>query len=169
MIIGNPYYFAVIFEVVECWNADKTFQNGMLFLAINAEIFPKEIQSATLSCEFAKLTESLKNIPIDEKIFNMLKHKAYSEIYNKVFPEDWNINNDYRYMISTPSFSDNDYLVFAVSNGEKVRILAGKPDYCKEESIHILKGAEITETFIDISDLNKITYKLSNIDIRRDL
>ncbi|MCM1314872.1 MAG: immunity 42 family protein [Alistipes senegalensis] len=169
MIIGNPHCFAVIFDVVESWNADKTFQNGILFLAINSEIFPKEIQSATLSAEFSKLTESLKNIPVDEKIFSMPKHKAYSEIYNRVFPEDWNINNDYHYMISTPSFSDNDYLVFAVSSGEKVRILAGKPDYCKEESIHILEGAEITETFIDISDLNKITDKLSNIDIRRDL
>ena len=169
MIIGNPYCFAVIFDVVECWNADKTFQNGILFLAINSEIFPKEIQSATLSCEFSELTDSMKNIPVDEKIFSMSKHKAYSELYYFGFAEYWDINNDYRYMISTPSFSDNDYLVFAVSNGEKVRILAGKPDYCKEESIHILEGAEITETFIDISDLNKITDKLSNIDIRSDL
>lgn len=169
MIIGNPYYFAVIFDVVECWNVDKTFQNGILFLAINAEIFPKEIQSATLSFEVSKLTDSLKNIPVDEKIFSMPKHKAYSEIYNKVFPEDWDINNDYRYMISTPSFSDNDYLVFAVSNGEKIRILAGKPDYCKEESIHILEGAEITETFVDISEMNDIITKLSDIDIKEVL
>ncbi|MBD5159271.1 MAG: hypothetical protein HDT23_03390, partial [Ruminococcus sp.] len=43
MIIGNPDCFAVIFEVVGSWNADKTFQNGILFLAVNGEIFPKEI------------------------------------------------------------------------------------------------------------------------------
>ncbi|MDE6779975.1 MAG: immunity 42 family protein [Ruminococcus sp.] len=169
MIIGNPYYFAVIFDVVENWNVDKTFQNGTLFFAVNSEIFPKEIQSATLSCEIPELTESLKNIPVDERIFIMPKAKAYFEIYNMVFPDDWDIDNDYSYMISTLSFSDNDYLVFAVSSGEKVRILAAKPDYCKEESIHILEGSEITETFIDISDLNKITDKLSSIDIRRDL
>lgn len=169
MIIGNPYYFAVIFDVAESWNADRTFQNGILFLAVDSEIFPKEIRSATLSYEIPELTESLKNIPTDEKIFGMPAEKAYSEIYNIVFPDNWDIDNDYSYMISTPSFSDNDYLVFAVSNGEKVRILTAKPDYCKEESIHILEGAEITETFIDISDLNKITDKLSSIDIRRDL
>ena len=72
-------------------------------------------------------------------------------------------------MISTPSFSDNDYLVFAVSNGEKIRILAGKPDYCKEESVHISEGAEITETFVDISEMNDIITKLSDIDIKEVL
>lgn len=169
MIIGNPDCFAVIVDVMESWNADRIFQNGILFLAISSEIFPKEIQSATLSCEIPELIESLKNIPVDKEIFGMPAEKAYSEIYNLVFPDDWDIDNDYRYMISTPSFSDNDYLVFAVSNGEKVRILAAKPDYCKEESIHISEGVKITETFIDVSELNYIIDKLSDIDIRRDL
>lgn len=169
MLIGNPDCFAVIFDVVESWNVNRSFQNGILFLAVNGEIFPKEIQSATLSCEFSELTDSLKNIPVDKRIFSMPTEKAYSKIYNLVFPENWDIDNDYRYMISTPSFSDNDYLIFSVSNGEKIRILASHPDYCKEESIHILDGVQIIETFIDISDLNKITDKLSNIDIRRDL
>lgn len=169
MIIGNPDCFAVIVDIVECWNADKSFQNGILFFAISGEIFPKEIQSATLSCEFHELIDSLKNIPVNKKIFSMPTNKAYCEICNLVYAEDWDTDNDYRYIISTPSFSDNDYLVFAVSNGEKIRILASKPDYCKEESVYILEGAEITETLIDISELNDMIKKLSNIDIRRDL
>ncbi len=169
MLIGNPDCFAVIVDVVEFWNIDKSFQNGTLFFAVNSEIFPKEIQSATLSYEFHTLINSLKNIPVNEKIFNMPTEKAYREICNLVYPEDWDTDNDYRYMISTPSFSDNDYLVFAVGNGEKVRILAARPDYCKEESILHLEGLEITETFIDISDLNDMIDKLSSIDIRRDL
>lgn len=169
MIIGNPDCFAVIVDVVESWNVDKSFQNGILFLAISSEIFPKEIQSATLSYEFAELTESLKNIPVDKEIFGMPKEEAYNELYNLVYPDDLDIDLDYRYMISTPSFYDNNYLVFAVSNGEKVRILAARPDYCKEESICILEGVEITETFIDVSELNDIIDKLSVIDIRRDL
>lgn len=169
MLIGNPYYFAVIFDVVESWNADRTFQNGTLFLAVGSEIFPKEILSAMLSCEIPELIESLKNIPVDEKMFSMPTEKAYSEMYNVTFPDDWDIDNDYRYIISTPSLSDNDYLVFAVSNGEKIRILAGKPDYFKEESVHILEGAEITEAFISVSELNDIINKLSDIDIKEDL
>lgn len=169
MIIGNPDCFAVIVDVAECWNADKSFQNGILFFAISGEIFPKEIQSATLSCEFHELINSLKNIPVNEKIFSMPTEKAYRKIYNLVYPEDRNTDNDYCYIISTPSFSDNDYLVFAVSNGEKIRILASKPDYCKEESVYILEGAEITETFIDMSAMNDMIKKLSDIDIRRHL
>ncbi len=169
MIIGNPDCFAVIVDVVEGWNVDKSFQNGILFLAISSEIFPKEIQSATLSYEFAELTESLKNIPVDRKIFSMPTEKAYNELHNLVYPDDWDIDNDYRYSISTPSFYDHNYLVFAVSNGEKIRILAGKPYYCREESRDILEGVKITETFIDVSDMDKITDKLSGIDIRRDL
>ncbi|MDE5583263.1 MAG: immunity 42 family protein [Ruminococcus sp.] len=170
MLIGNPDCFAVIVDVVECWNVDKTFQNGTLFFAVNGEIFPKEIQSATLSHDFHELIDLLKNIPVDEKIFSMPTEKAYRELHNLVYPENWwDIANDYRYMISTPSFSDRNYLVFAVGNGEKVRILAARPDYCKEESMDILDGIEITETFIDISDLNDMIDKLSDIDIRRDL
>ncbi|MDE5620604.1 MAG: immunity 42 family protein [Ruminococcus sp.] len=169
MIIGNPDCFAVIVDVVESWNVDKSFQNGILFLAISAEIFPKEIQSATLSYEFAELTESLKNIPVGKEIFSMPNEKAYNELYNLVYPDDWDIDSDYRYMISTPSFYDKNYLVFAVSNGEKIRILAARPDYCKEESICILENVKITETFIDVSELNDIIDKLSVIDIRREL
>lgn len=172
MIIGNPDCFAVIVDVVESWNVDKSFQNGILFFAISSEIFPKEIQSATLSYEFAELTESLKNIPVNRKIFSMPTEKAYNELHNLVYPDDpddWDIDNDYRYSISTPSFYDHNYLVFAVSNGEKIRILAARPDYCKEESRDILEGVKITETFIDVSELNDIIDKLSVIDIRRDL
>lgn len=168
MIIGNPDCFAVIVDVVECWNVDRTFQNGILFLAVDGEIFPKEIQSATLSYEFHELIDSLKNIPVNEEIFSLPTQKAYTELYNLVYPEDWNIDNDYRYMLSTPSLYDNDYLVFAVSNGEKVRILSAKPDYCKEEDVYIFEG-EITETFVDISEMNDIINKLSGIDIRSDL
>lgn len=102
MIIGNPDCFAVIVDVVESWNVDKSFQNGILFLAISSEIFPKEIQSATLSYEFAELTESLKNIPVDKGIFSMPTEKAYNELYNLVYPDDLDIDFDYRYMISTP-------------------------------------------------------------------
>ena len=163
MIIGNPYCFAVILDVVNSWNVDKTFQNGILFFTIDSEIFPKEIQSATLSCEIPKLIESLKSVPVDKKIFNMPKEKAYSEIYRRVFPENWNTDNDFRYMISTPSLSDNDYLVFVVGNSEKIRILATKPDYCKEKSMHILEGAEITQAFIDTSEMNYMINKLKEV------
>lgn len=169
MIIGNPDCFAVIVDVVECWNDDRTFQNGILFLAVNGEIFPKEIQSATLSCEFHELIDSLKNIPVDERTFSMTMEKAYREICNLVYPENWGIDQDYRYMISTTSLLDNDYLVLAISNSEKIRILVSRPYYCKEESILIFEGTEITETFVDISEMNDIINKLSGIDIRSDL
>ncbi|MCM1505942.1 MAG: immunity 42 family protein [Ruminococcus flavefaciens] len=127
------------------------------------------MQSATLSYEFWDLIKSLKNIPVNEEIFSMPTQKAYTELYNLVYPEDWDIDQDYRYMISTPSLYDNGYLVFAVSNGEKIRILSAKPDYCKEESILIFEGAEVTEAFVDISEMNDIINKLSGIDIRSDL
>ncbi len=92
----------------------------------------------------------------------MQKDKAFIEIYNITFPYDINIDNDYRFDISPQSFADNDCFVFAVSNGEQVRIMASKLDYIVEDSRHDLKGINVSETFIDISEINKIILEIDN-------
>ena len=57
MISGNPYKFAVLSGVINEWNLDDTFGNGVLLICINGDIYPKEIVTATLRCEIEYLRQ----------------------------------------------------------------------------------------------------------------
>lgn len=156
MVIGNPYCFAIVWDVVKKWNIDHTFQNGILFFLVNAELFPKDIISATLESEIPRLKKSLENIVVNEKLYDMHKTEAFNEMYNITFPCCDNGENDYRYIISTPSLLDNDYFVFAVSNGKSVRILVSQLNYMPEEAKREWSDIAISETFISVQELGEI-------------
>lgn len=156
MILGNPYKFSIIIDTIKEWNIDEAFCNGVLLFCIDGNFFPKEVITATLKCEVQLLRENFKNLTVDEKLYNMQKDKAFVEIYNMTFPSDTDIDNDYRFDISPQSFSDNDCYVFAISNGEQVRIMASKLNYVMKDSRHELNGISVSEAFIDISELNKV-------------
>lgn len=160
MIIGDPYKFSIFIKTIKEWNIDETFCNGVLLFCVDGNIFPKEIVNATLKCEVPPLKEKLKNLTIDESLYNMQKDKAFIEMYNVTIPEDIDVYNDYRFDISPLSFSDCHCFVFAVSNGEKVRIMAAKLNYIMMDSRHELTDADISETFITVNELNEITSKL---------
>lgn len=164
MIIGNPYKFSIFVETIKEWNLDGTFCNGILLFSINGILFPKEIITATLKSEIPPLKEKLSNIIVDEELYNMSKEKVFIEIYHKIFPEDININNDYRFDITPSSLSDNGYFIFAVSNGIYARILADELKYIRKESCHDLSVINVKEAFIAISELNEMALEL---DIRQ--
>lgn len=150
MIIGDPYKFAIVTSSIQEWNIDDTFGNGILLLCVNGKLFPKEIVTATLKCEIQILKEKLMNLTIDKELYNMQKDKAFAEIYNLTFPEDYEIENDYRFDITPLSLVDNDCYVFAVSNGECVRIVADELNYIIEESTHNLNEINVSEAFLTI-------------------
>lgn len=160
MILGNPYKFSVFISTIKEWNIDNEFCNGVLLFCIEGNIFPKKIVTATLKYEIQLLKEKLRNLIINERLYNMQRDKAFSEIYNITFPEDISIDNDYRFDITPESFADENCYVFAVSNGKEVRIMATKLNYIVEESRHELSNIDISETFIEIEDLNQIISQL---------
>ena len=160
MILGNPYSFSVFINTIKEWNIDNEFCNGVLLFCIDGNIFPKKIVTATLKCEIQLLKEKLRNLITNERLYNMQRDKAFAEIYNITFPEDISIDNDYRFDITPESFADENCYVFAVSNGKEVRIMATKLNYIVEESRHELSNVDISETFIEIEDLNQIISQL---------
>lgn len=160
MILGNPYKFSVFISTIKEWNKDNEFCNGVLLFCIEGNIFPKKIVTATLKYEIQLLKEKLRNLITNERLYNMQRDKAFAEIYNITFPEDISIDNDYRFDITPESFADENCYVFAVSNGKKVRIMATKLNYIVEESRHELSNVDISETFIEIEDLNQIISQL---------
>lgn len=160
MILGNPYKFSVFISTIKEWNIDNEFCNGVLLFCIDGNIFPKKIVTATLKCEIQLLKEKLRNLITNERLYNMQRDKAFAEIYNITFPEDISIDNDYRFDITPESFADENCYVFAVSNGKEVRIMATKLNYIVEKSRHELSNVDISETFIEIEDLNQIISQL---------
>ena len=162
MILGEPYKFSIIIDTIKEWNIDDAFCNGVLIFCVDGNLFPKEIVTATFKGEVQLLKKNFKYLTVDEDLYNMQKDKAFVEIYNITFPEDVDIDNDYRFYVSPQSFSDSDCYVFAISNGEQVRIMAAKLNYIIKNSRHELKNLDISEAFITINELKKI---ISELDI----
>ena len=100
------------------------------------------------------------NLAEDEILYDMQKDRAFARIYDIAFPEDTSISNDYRFDISPEVFADDNCFIFAIRNGEKVRIMAAKLNYNKKESRHEISNVDISETFITIDELNRIIAKL---------
>lgn len=109
MILGNPAQFAVMFEIVNEWNIDSSFNNGILIFSVDWKVYPQnEIINATLNFEIPNLKECMSNICEDKQLFELPKHEAFIKIYNLRFPEDWDVDEDYRFDISPVDFSDNN-------------------------------------------------------------
>lgn len=163
MILGNPDKFAIIMEVVSDWNINQSFNNGMLIFFVDGKLYPgDEIVNATLNSELPHLKDCMSNVGIDERLFNLSKDEAFSEMYNLYSTEDLNINADYCFDISPLSFLDDNCLIFAVSNGAEIRILAASElKYIKAESRYNLDNIEIGETYISVAEFNEILSKLS--------
>lgn len=165
MVIGNPYKFSIMVDVVDEWNMDKTFNNGLLFMGIDGKLIMPEISTSTLNCELFQLIDNLKNPQINENVFQMEKKEAFTYIYNLTYPTDLNTDNDYSYTITPNEFEDNNSFVFMVSNGEKIRILAASElQYIKEEGTHNLQDIDVAETYILKDELEKIIEKLSKFE-----
>lgn len=101
------------------------------------------------------------NIGADERLYHMPKDEAFAEIYNITFSED--TDNDYRFDITPCEFSNHNCYVFAVGNGEQVRILAASDlNYITEESRHEIENINVSEAVVNIDELNEI---ISNLRI----
>lgn len=104
----------------------------------------------------------MSNICVDEQIFELPKYEAFTKIYYLRFPENCDVDEDYRFDISPIAFSDNNCLIFAVSNGSMVRVLAtSNLKYIKAESRYDTENIEISESYISIEEWNYILLKLA--------
>lgn len=111
---------------------------------------------------FFQSSQLMSNIGVNEQIFGLPPNEAFITIYNLRFPEDWDVDEDCRFDISPEVFSDNNCLIFAVSNGSMIRILAtSNLEYIKPESRYNLKNIEVSETYITIEEWNEILMKLT--------
>lgn len=156
MMVGNPYKFSILASSIAGWNIDQGFCNGLLIFWVDGTFFPKEAVTATLKCELPPLIERLHNISVDRKLYSMEKNDAFIEIYNLTFPEDFEIKSDERFDITPSSLSDHHCFIFAVGNGDHIRILAGMLRYNLENGRHDLENLHICEAFVTREELEEM-------------
>ena len=156
MIIGDPYKFAILSGVINEWNIDDTFCNGVLLFCVNGDIYPKEVVTATLRCEIEYLKQKLRNLTTDKRLYTLPPQQAFAEIYGITFPEDMDSDNGDCFDITPASLSDHNCFVFAVCDGVNIRILASELAYERENSRHRLENIIISETFLTVSELREI-------------
>ena len=156
MIIGDPYKFAILSGVINEWNMDDTFCNGVLLFCVNGDIYPKEVATATLRCEIEYLKQKLRNLTTDKRLYTLPPQQAFAEIYGITFPEDMDSDNGDCFDITPASLSDHNCFVFAVCDGVNIRILASELAYERENSRHRLENIIISETFLTVGELREI-------------
>lgn len=160
MLLGDPYKFAIIMKTIKEWNMDDAWHNGVLLFCVDGAIFPKKILTAPLACELHPLKENLENIAVNDRIFHMKKREAFEHIYNISYPEDWDEDTDFQFEITPLTFPENNCDVFAVSDGNQVRILAAKCPRNKNTMRPTFKNVTIKEAFISVQELKEIARAL---------
>ncbi|MCM1226620.1 MAG: immunity 42 family protein [Clostridium sp.] len=122
MILGDPYKFAFLIERIMDWEKDYWI-NGIMFVIINDEIYPKDVRTTTFNSEIPDILSSdsaLMNPIVDVKLYG----KTDSEII--AFVDDEENENYYRYLIPFHEIGDAGYSFYVISDGSDVKILIGK-------------------------------------------
>lgn len=139
MIFGDPNKFAILMDHVASWDLDGGYKNGLFHFVVAGGIFPSYASVATLSGDVGCLSDdnALITTPENEKLFNMNKWDAFSNMMNAMLPNlldpcaevPDDFETDYRYQASTYNLENDACYVFCVSFMNKIRILAAKVSY----------------------------------------
>lgn len=163
MVIGDPYVIAVIYDYVKEWNGDSGFTNGILAFSMDGILFPGEALNAMLGRELKELSEKLEAIPQNNEVYELEKCICFAKLYDMIYPDDWDEDGKAEYNISPTSFLDDNYLIFAVGSGDKVRLLYAKTKYDYSQSRSKWDDEDVNEWVVEREALNKIANRLKNI------
>lgn len=166
MVIGKPDSFSVLIKKINSWNTgDGGFCNGILLFSVNGRVFPDEFFVVTLSRAVFLLRKHFQSLVNSEKLFLAKKEDAFQAMYNASHPIEDNDIVNYNFDLTPEDISDRGYFMFAVQNGNRTRIMVSNQlKYEAMEGKHDLNGAQITETIISNTELEKIIEDLSQIE-----
>lgn len=125
MLIGDPDRFALLIERVPQWESGG-FVNGILYVFVGGELFPKELRTTTLNLDLCRLSaeDSPFMAPVTDVVLFALSAKdLFRRLYERTYPEEE--LNDYRFLVPLQELCDAGYSLFVLSSGERVRLLLG--------------------------------------------
>lgn len=154
MIIGNPYKFAFLIERIPKW--ENSWINGIMFVIVNGEIYPKEVRTTTFNSELSDVlsADSAFINPVnDKKLYDMRKFELLSYIADITYPQNDAALNDYRFLIPFHEINDSGYNFFILSNGENIKIFVGR---WNNENIKF-----VDKTIISMQEYNEIKSQIN--------
>ena len=179
MVIGNPYKFAFIIDIVPEWNGDDTYTQGIFFMCIEGKLFPPVLDTTTLSSDISYIlrgspysSPALFSLPVNIILFNKEKKQSFIDMFNLTYPgclnpeidlDDLSITNDYTYKASNPTMEDNNNHVFIVSDGDSVRILGAQVDAIHDEGYDAYFVSDIVhESILSKDEMTGLILELKN-------
>ena len=128
MVIGDPYKFGIIIERMEKLESDS-FKNGIMFLLINGEVYPKDVRTTTFNCELAELLDenSAMRSPVKDKELYVLKStELFEKLADFTYGKDRDALYDTAYLLPFHEINDTGYSIFIISDGENIRLMVGR-------------------------------------------
>lgn len=130
MIFGNPYRFAIWADYVPHWG--ESYKNGLFYLIINGNLYPKDIRTSTLSSDLYEITDdncALVSHPKNYDIFSLPTKSAFKRLSDLAYPkstkEDEYPEQIFDYCITAPNVNNSGGCFFAVANDKSLRIIGG--------------------------------------------
>ena len=128
MIFGNPFTFAFFIDEVPAWSS-VDFNNGFFAISVDGILYPPDIRCTTLNIALDRIiskTSPLITLPKNETLFNDTPEIAFEKLQNITYPENFNIDNDYTYLMPISEFEDAGYVLFVVRFMDKIKFLLGE-------------------------------------------
>lgn len=148
MLLGNPNKFAFLIERISEWESE-TWKNGIMFVIINGEIYPKNLRTTTFNSEIPGIlaqNSAFINPVINEELYE----KSESEIIKYMSDEE--NENYYRFFIPFHEINDSGYRIYIISSKISVKIIV-----CKLEIDNI---SPIDRTEIQLHEYESIKKKI---------
>lgn len=129
MVIGESEFYELgfIIERIPEWENDS-FKNGIMFLMIKGEIYPKSARTVTFSCELPELLDEsspLVSPIVDRKLFQLNSTALFEQLADITYSKDRDALYDTRFLIPFHEINDAGYSIFIISDGDDIRVLAG--------------------------------------------
>ncbi len=139
MLIGNPDKFAFLLERVPEW-CSGPFVNGLLYVFMAGEQYPKEVRTTTLSDDLSFLMDSPFLHPkVDETLCALDKKELFARLCEHTFSGGG--FEDGAFFLPLAELENAGYVFFIVASEREVVILAGQ--YISGEEIALIDAVQL--------------------------
>ncbi|MFM0320964.1 immunity 42 family protein [Caballeronia glebae] len=142
MMIGNPDSFAIWCDSVPEWSNER-FKNGCFAFFIDGRLIWSLRSTLSVDLHMLETLHCMRHGVENEHLFHMPLVHAYNELLDRAFPDiDSDAeDNDFTYLVSAESLSDDGYNVFLVEFEEKARLIYGsKRDVSSTRDLLLKRG-----------------------------
>lgn len=129
MLFGDPYKFALGFDVVPNWS-DSAIHNGLFYYYMDGLLVPQETYTASIGTNVMNLRNlDCMNLSLESKeLFSLPLKELYCRLHQRAFPvsESDVDKSDYSHLISTESLLDQDHIFFLVNWEKMSKVIYGR-------------------------------------------